>query len=159
MTGPRIAVILGAAVWPGGTPSPTLARRVDHAIALYDAGQIDAILGCGGLGQNAPSEAAVIRERCEAAGIPTSAIHDEDRSTTTRENLRNAAPILRALAPAEILLVTDPYHMPRARLIARQEGLRVAPSPTKARDIGPRQWLRNIPREAAALAATLLRLR
>lgn len=158
MTGPRIAVILGAAVWPGGQPSPTLARRIDHAIALYKAGKIDAILGCGGLGQNPPSEAAVIRQRCEAAGIPADLIHDEDRSTTTRENLRNAVPILRALGSTEILLVTDPYHMPRVRLIAWQEGLSITPSPTEARDIGPRQWLRHLPREAAALAATLLRL-
>jgi uncharacterized SAM-binding protein YcdF (DUF218 family) len=157
--GPRVAVVLGAAVWSNGRPSPTLARRAAHAIALYRAGKVDAILGCGGLGRHPPREAAMITRLCLEAGLPADAIHEEDRSTTTRENLALAHPILHALAPSQIVLVTDPYHMPRARLIASQLGIPVAPSPTNARLIGPRQWIRNLLREGAALAATLLRFR
>ena len=90
---PRVAVVLGAAVWSGGRPSPTLARRADHAIALYHTGQIDAILGCGGLGKHPPTEAQVIGDLCRASGIPDSVLHTEDRSMTTRENLLNALPM------------------------------------------------------------------
>ena len=93
-----------------------------------------------------------------AAGIPDTAILIEDRSTTTRENLTHAAPILRAHG-ARPVLVTDPYHVPRARLLARQLGLQAGHSCPPVRSVGPRQWLRHVPREGLALIATLLRLR
>jgi uncharacterized SAM-binding protein YcdF (DUF218 family) len=156
---PRIALILGAAVWPGGQPSPTLRRRVGHAVALWRAGRVDGVLGCGGTGRNPPSEATVIAKLCREAGMPESAVWCEDQSTTTRENLSNALPILRRIGAREVVIVTDPYHAPRAQLIARQLGLRAVTSTPPARSIGPRQWLRNAPREALALLATLLRWR
>ncbi|GAB4267060.1 MAG: hypothetical protein Kow0013_16620 [Pararhodobacter sp.] len=155
----RIAVILGAAVWPNGEPSPTLRRRVDHAIGLWRAGRVDRIMGCGGLGRHPPSEAHVIARLCRNAGIPESALDCEDRSTTTRENLCNALPILGRLGAREVVIVTDPYHAPRARLIAWQLGLDATVSCPSPRRIGPRQWLRHLPREALALLATALRLR
>jgi len=156
---PRLALILGAAVWPGGQPSPTLRRRVAHAVWLYKSGQVDAVLGCGGTGRYPPSEAAVIARLCREAGVPEGAIHREDRSTTTRENLAFALPILQALQPSKVVIVTDPYHAPRARLLARQLGIKATTRCPPLRQIGPRQWLRHLPREALALVATLLRLR
>ena len=152
-----IALVLGAAVWPGGEPSPTLRRRVADAVALYNAGRVQAVMGCGGLGENAPTEAEVIARLCREAGIPEEAILCEDRSTTTRENLIHA----KALLPeaANVVIVTDPYHAPRARLIARQIGLKAEASCPDWREIGPRQRLRYIPREALAILATLLRQR
>ncbi len=154
---PRIALVLGAAVWPGGRPSPTLSRRARHAVELYKAGAVDAIMGCGGLGQHPPTEAEVIGQICRAAGIPESAILAEDRSTTTRENLINAKALLPDIGT--VVIVTDPYHAPRARLIARQIGLRAETSCPPWSEVGPRQRLRHIPREALALIATLLRQR
>lgn len=153
-----VAVVLGAAVWPGETPSPTLERRTAHAIALYRSGAVHAILGCGGAGRHPPAEAEAIARLCRAAGMPESAILTEDRSTTTRENLLNALPILQSMG-ARAVIVTDPYHAPRARLIARQIGLDASLSCPDWRRIGPRQWLRHLPREALALMATLLRQR
>ncbi len=150
----RIAVVLGAAIWPGEQPSPTLSRRVMHAVTLYRAGEVDAILGCGGIGRHPPSEAEVIRRLCRTAGVPESALLSEALSSTTRENLLNAKPILERLG-ASAVLVTDPYHAPRARLIARQIGLKATISSPDWRLIGPRQWLRHIPREAVAILATL----
>jgi uncharacterized SAM-binding protein YcdF (DUF218 family) len=155
----RLAVVLGAAVWPGGEPSPTLARRARHAAGLWQAGRVDAVLGCGGAGIHPPAEAAVIAAVLRRSGIPAEAIHCEDRSTNTRENLRNAAPILRRLGASEVVIVTDPYHAPRARLIARQEGIAARSDCPPWRDLGPRQLARHLPREALALVAAALRLR
>ena len=149
-----IALVLGAAVWPGGRPSPTLARRTAHAIALYRAGQVGAVMGCGGPGAHPPAEAAVIARLCQEAGLPAAAILVEDRSTTTRENLSYAKALLPAGAGA--VIVTDAYHAPRARLIARQIGLDATVSTPGWAGVGPRQRLRHIPREALALLATLL---
>ncbi len=156
--GNPVAVVLGAAVWPGGTPSPTLVRRTQHAIALYKAGRVGAILGCGGTGRHEPTEAAAIARLCRDADVPDEAILSEPHSTTTRENLLNSLPILRDLG-ASAVIVTDAYHAPRARLIAWQIGLKAETDCPPLRAVGPRQWLRHLPREALALMATLLRLR
>lgn len=158
MKEPRvIALVLGAAVWPGGVPSPTLRRRCKHAIALWRNGAVDSIMGCGGLGRHGPAEAVVIARLCREAGMPDGAILCEDQSTTTRENLLHA----KALLPdgCKVVIVTDPYHAPRARLLARQIGLEATTSSPGWQAIGPRQRLRHIPRETLAYLATLLRQR
>jgi uncharacterized SAM-binding protein YcdF (DUF218 family) len=128
-------------------------------VALFKAGSVDAILGCGGVGRYPPSEAEVIAQICRDDGIPEAAVFQENRSTTTRENLSFAQPILAKLAPSKVVIVTDPYHAPRVALIARQTGLRATIETPQAKQIGPRQWLRHILRETFALAATVLRLR
>lgn len=94
-----------------------------------------------------------------SADVPASAIHLEDRSTNTRENLRFALPILRDLGTSRIVIVSDAYHLPRAKLIARRLGLHAtgnAPSLNGAR-LWPqlKGWLR----EGPGLLATLLRIR
>jgi uncharacterized SAM-binding protein YcdF (DUF218 family) len=117
-----LALILGAAVRADG-PSPTLRRRTLAAAALWHQGRVAGILCCGGLGRHPPAEAAAMRDILIAQGVPETAILIEDRSTTTEENLRLALPILRARGEGQVILVTDWYHAPRARLTARRLGL------------------------------------
>lgn len=156
---PRVALVLGAAVWPDGRPSPTLARRARHAAGLYRAGQIDAIIGCGGLGRHPPTEARAITTLCSAEGVPETALFEEGTSTRTRENLRNALPLLAGMGAQCVVIVTDPYHAPRARLIAHQLGLRADSDCPSWRGLSLRHCLRHIPREGLAMLAALLRLR
>ncbi len=47
----------------------------------------------------------------------------ENRSTTTRENIEFALPIAKAHGAGHLIVVTDRYHAPRARLIARRLGM------------------------------------
>lgn len=117
------ALVLGAAVRPDGAPSPALRRRTAHAIGLFHAGHVGAIIGCGGLGDHPPTEAEAICRICRDSGLPDAAVHLEDRSTNTAENLRNARPILDRIGVARVVIVTDRYHAPRARLTARRFGL------------------------------------
>lgn len=157
--GPKVALVLGAAVWPDARASPTLLRRSSHAVALFEAGAVDVILACGGVGENPPSEAEVITQLCLAGGVPQTALRQETNSTTTRENLTFATPILQSLNPSAVVIVTDPYHGPRAALIARQIGLPATLSTPRAAEIGPRQWIKHSIREAVGLMATAFRLR
>jgi vancomycin permeability regulator SanA len=46
-----VIVVLGAAVWPGGQPSPTLQRRTLHAVDLLQRGYATYLLVTGGLVQ------------------------------------------------------------------------------------------------------------
>ncbi len=120
---PRVALVLGAAVWAGGRPSPTLERRALHAARLWQAGEVSLVLASGGLGRHGPSEAEVIARLCRDAGVPDAAICLEARSTSTEENLRFSLPLLRQMGAGEVVLVTDGFHAPRARLAARRLGL------------------------------------
>jgi uncharacterized SAM-binding protein YcdF (DUF218 family) len=144
-----LALILGAAVWADG-PSPTLRRRTLAAAALWHRGEVAAILCCGGTGRHPPAEAVAMRDLLIAAGVPAAAILIEDRSTTTEENLRLALPILRARSEERVLLVTDWYHAPRARMTARRMGLRAESRSPPLRGARPLWQLRFALREIPA---------
>jgi uncharacterized SAM-binding protein YcdF (DUF218 family) len=151
----KVALILGAAVWPGGLPSPTLRRRTLHAAALWHEGKVQAIVACGGLGLNPPTEAQAMHRLLLDNGVPEAALHMEDRSHNTHENILFALPILAGLEATSVVIVTDATHAPRARLIARRLGLRATSStPPLLQGHLPttlRQGLREIPATALAL--------
>jgi vancomycin permeability regulator SanA len=115
-------VLLGAAVWTGGRPSPTLLRRIEHAAVLYQAGAAPIIVGCGGLGNHPPAEAEVMKRELIVLGVPESAIRTETRSRNTLENAVFSARILRREKLENILIVSDRYHLPRAVLCFKTLG-------------------------------------
>lgn len=130
MTKPQIpvALVLGARVRPDGTASPSLERRALMAAGLWHGGAVGVILASGGSAGGLPSEAKAIAGICKAQGVPESALLLEQHARTTEQNLRYALKLLRSRAGAEplpqVTLVTDLYHQPRARLVARRLGLR-----------------------------------
>lgn len=150
----RVAVVLGAAVRADGSPSPTLALRVDHAVALWRAGKVDQICLTGGRGRHGASEASVGRDRALAAGVPASALTMEAASTNTLENIANALAILPA--DAEFKLISNRWHLPRARMIARLLGRGVRISAPVGKMSAGRLALA-ILREAAAMPVSVLR--
>lgn len=119
-----VALVLGAAVRPGGTPSPALERRARHAAALWKAGKVRGIVLSGGERTYPPSEAEVMAQVCRDAGVPDAVLFLERAARTTEDNMRLARPILMALGAQEVIVVTDRYHAARARLVARRVGLR-----------------------------------
>lgn len=141
-----VAVVLGAAVWPGGEASPTLRRRAEEGARLWLEGRVRLVVACGGVGRHGPAEAEVIRAICVGLGVPDAAVLIEAQSTTTEENLLYARPLLEAAEARGIVIVTDRYHLPRAHLVARRMGLRSAgawprvPGPVTGRRVW--LWLR-----------------
>ncbi len=124
------AIVLGAAVYRDH-PSPVYRERINHAIELYQQGQVDAIIFTGGLGSGDEiSEGDAGREYALAAGVPDAAIFVENTSRNTVENLANSLPILEAQGFETVLLVSDPLHMYRAILTAEDLGLDAESSPT-----------------------------
>ena len=124
------AVVLGAAV-AGDTPTPVFEQRIRHAIDLYNAHAVRALVLTGGFGAGdvlAESEAA--RRYCLAHGVPDEAISIETRSHSTRGNLVEARALLTARGLRRVLIVSDPLHERRAVTIARDVGLDAYPSPT-----------------------------
>lgn len=155
----KAALILGAAVWPDGQPSPTLRRRVLHAAGLWRRGEVEILVACGGLGTHPPTEAEAMRRLLICEGIPPEAIRVEDRSRNTHENILFALPILADLGASGAVIVTDLTHAPRARLIARGLGLPAASSSPPLRGARLRTMLQQALREIPATVIALWRLR
>lgn len=124
------AVVLGAAVYRN-RPSPVFRERINHAIRLYQAGEVDAIIFTGGLGNGDQfSEAEAARQYALAAGVPDEDIFIETTSTNTFHNLKNASEIMIEQGFEKVLVVSDPLHMRRAMAYAGDLSLEAEPSPT-----------------------------
>ncbi len=150
-------LILGAAVWEDG-PSPTLRRRTAHGAAEYHRGKGHIVVPCGGLGRFPPTEAEAMVDLLRVAGVPVEVIVPEAQSTNTRENIRFARDLLATRGEADVLIVSDAYHLPRALVIARRLGLRATGSAPPR--VNARAWpqVKGWLREAPALIALWLRL-
>lgn len=118
---PRLEVELGPA-----------SDRVWYAAQLYQAGKAPFVLVTGGSlpWSDAGAEAPAMQRLLEAWGVPASAIVQEDRSRTTRENAVYSAPILQARGVHSVLLVTSALHMPRARATFAKVGIDAVPATT-----------------------------
>lgn len=146
-------VVLGAAVWRDESPSPSLRRRANHAVDCYKAGLAPRLVASGGVGRFPPSEAEVIKRICVASGVPEGAIYLEDQSHTTLENILFSARIIEGFGGRRIMVVTDPYHLPRAILCFRFLGFEVAGSgPPRGKSGTPLlKWVYYYLRELAAV--------
>ncbi|OJX81284.1 YdcF family protein [Magnetospirillum sp. 64-120] len=153
----QCAIVLGAKVMDDGAPSPALARRVAHAVTLARAGMVDNLLMSGGPVSHPVPEAHVMRALAVAAGIAPDRVHVEDRSRNTIDNARKSAPIVSAQGWDRLLLVTDSFHLPRARLIFAAHGLKVAVSGARP-DRPSTEWVLAHLREVPAMIKTLARL-
>ena len=107
-------IVLGAK-----TGSPILAARVDTAADYLRESPSAVAIVSGGQGADEPeSEAAWMRARLISAGIPDTRIIPEDKSVSTFQNMRFSAALFMPAASG-IAIVTDDFHMFRARCIAR----------------------------------------
>jgi len=116
-------VVPGCRVWAGGRPSTALARRVRHAVALWQEGRAPVIVLTGGLGIHPPAEADVAATLAMSLGVPDTALLLEARSTSTRENAAFAAALIHDGAPISqwrVLIVTDAYHAWRCGRLFRR---------------------------------------
>ena len=118
-------LVLGCAVH-GDSPSLVLVYRLRAALAYHEKNPDAAIIVCGGQGpQEDVSEASAMKKWLVSHGVPESQILMEDKSTSTEENFRFAADILKAHGgdPARpVAYVTNGFHCYRAGKYAAREG-------------------------------------
>jgi uncharacterized SAM-binding protein YcdF (DUF218 family) len=145
-------VVMGAAQYDG-RPSPQLAARLDHAVELWSAGLGKVVVVTGG---NQPgdrfTEADASAKYLVARGVPASSILKESLGHSSYASLDGVATLLHQRGLFRILLVTDPYHSLRSRLIAQELGLVAYVSPTRTSPVrGSRAFSREL-EEAAGIA-------
>lgn len=127
--GPLI-LVLGAGLEPDGSPSPMLAERVRCGAALWQAGK-GARLLMSGAARPGHDEIAAMSLAAQADGVPAAAIQGDGEGLNTYASMWNLA---QAEPGAQVLIVTQRYHLYRAVYIARALGLdaRGVPCDTRA---------------------------
>ncbi|MCR8656055.1 YdcF family protein [Paenibacillus endoradicis] len=127
-----VAVVLGAAAWDS-EPSPVLRERINHAIWLYENGYVDNIIFTGGKGSGDQyAESEVARGYAIQRNVDPDHIFIETKSKITEENLTYAYEIAVENHFTTFTIVSDPLHMKRAMLMAKQTGMDAYSSPTQS---------------------------
>ena len=136
-------VVLGAAQFDG-RPSPVFAARLDHAADLYVDGIASTVVVTGGKQTGDRfTEASAGADFLHRRGVPDDAILREVQGKSTFESLRATERFLADRGIHEVVIVTDPFHSLRAKLIAQEVGLDAVTSPTTDSPIrGWGEWRR-----------------
>jgi uncharacterized SAM-binding protein YcdF (DUF218 family) len=149
-----VIVVLGARVWPSGRPSGALARRTFHAVKLYQEGLAAAMVFSGGLGTHPPTEAQAAARLAMDQGVPPEAIVLEDKGHSTEESAFFVSEIMRARGWQRAIVVSDAYHLWRAKLLFGRAGVEAYPSPAhdERYPLSRRVYLYHLGREVVAVA-------
>ena len=84
----------------------------------------------------------------EAQGVPAEDILIEEKSTITQENMKYAKELMDSADMQTAILVSDPLHMKRSMLLAKDAGIEAYTSPTPTtRYIGLKSRLAFLARE------------
>lgn len=144
-------VVLGAAQY-NGVPSPVLARRLDHALELYEAGVAPTIVVTGGKqAADRFTEAAASFTYLRERGVPESAILREENGANTWDQLAATSRLLADRNVSSAVLVSDDYHALRLDMIAGEVGLDATVSPVD-QHLSAAGKVRALVRETAAVS-------
>jgi len=115
-------LVLGASVWRNGEPSHILEERLRAALELYRAGRSPKILVSGDHGQENYDEVSVMARYLEDRGVPASDIFMDHAGFRTLDSMYRAREVF---GLDNVLVVSNPFHVPRAVFLGRCAGLEV----------------------------------
>jgi uncharacterized SAM-binding protein YcdF (DUF218 family) len=153
-------VVLGVAQYDG-RPSPQLQARLDHALALWQESLSPLVITTGG---NQPGDRFTEAETSAnylikgslISAVPAESIVQENTGSSTRESLIEVSKIMQARGLHSVLIVTDPYHSLRSRLIAQDLELVAYVSPTRTSPLRGASAVSRHVREALGVAVAHL---
>lgn len=130
-------IVMGAAQY-NGRPSLVLEARLEHALALYEAGYAPNIVVTGGKQSGdefteAQAESDYLVER----GVPQSAILMEDEGRSTWQSMQGVPEVLSPVNGTSVLVVSDGFHLFRSELMLRSLGYRTFGSAAPSSPIRP----------------------
>ena len=149
-----VIIVLGSAVWPGERPSPSLESRVQRGVALYHLGMAEHLFLSGGVGRYPPAEAEVMRRVAVSLGVPEQSLILDTESGSTIESIQRASSTMLEHDWKTAIIVSDPFHIYRALIMAKDEGILAWGSPASDSPTHTIPRLRNYYtfREVAAIA-------
>lgn len=127
-------VILGAGLW-GDTPSLALQERLDEGIKFIKKNPEVKVVLSGGQGSGETiTEAEGMRRYLISKGIDEKLLIKEERSKSTKENMKFTKELLSEMDTKKnikIMVVTNNFHMFRAKLLARNSGFTAYGEPSE----------------------------
>lgn len=124
-------VVLGAAQY-NGEASPVLKARLDHAAALWNDGVASTVVVTGGKAEgDRVTEATAAANYLQSLGVPDRAVLREVHGTNTWNSLQAAARFLKERKLTRVVVVSDPFHVARAKAMANSLGLQAQASATR----------------------------
>lgn len=152
-SGPVDAIVVMGAAQYDGRPSSQLAARLDHVLEIWPQDVAPLVVVTGG---NIPgdrfTEAEVSAQYLIERGIPADAILMENSGSNSQESLTSVADMLEARDATAVLIVTDPYHALRSRLISNELGLDASVSSTDTSVVTGSENLKRHVQEAGGVA-------
>lgn len=122
-------VVLGAAQY-NGRPSKVFKARLDHALQLYQDGYSRTIITTGSYGGDPNfSEAQVGTQYLAERGVDEADIITEQASVTTHDSIRAISDIVKSKQWKTVLVVSDGFHLYRAKEMFADEGIKAYTSP------------------------------
>lgn len=118
-----IALVLGNKVELNGKPSRRLQARLDKTLELYRAGYFPTIIVSGGIGKEGYDEAEVMRDYLVSQGIPMGSIILDNEGNNTQASAKNTLQIIRNLDKKSVFVISQYFHLPRARLALESLGI------------------------------------
>ena len=126
-------IVLGCRIYGTGPEglSSCIRARANHAASIYNRGLAPYVIATGGATEDGsgPTESSVLFRLLRQGGVPESAILQESQARNTIQNIAYSQAIMQTRGWRTAILVTEPFHINRAALIARNAGLTVFPSP------------------------------
>jgi vancomycin permeability regulator SanA len=116
-------VVFGNQVGSNGEPSPRLKARLDKAVQLFREGDAPVIIVSGGIEANGFDEAAVMKSYLLKNGIPGQCIYTDNQGEDTYRSGVNTALLMRQNGWTRIIVVSQYFHIARARLVFEQLGI------------------------------------
>jgi uncharacterized SAM-binding protein YcdF (DUF218 family) len=125
-------LVLGAAEYRG-RPSPVLRARLDHALELFHKKLAPIVITTGGAGGDPDyTEGGVGRSYLIANNVPSEAIIVEPEGETTAHSIAAAGEIMQRMGLKSCILVSDGYHIFRAKKMLEFHGITVYGSPRQS---------------------------
>ncbi|MGH2772671.1 MAG: YdcF family protein [Actinomycetota bacterium] len=123
-------VVMGAAQY-NGKPSPVFKARLDHALELYRQQVAPLVVVLGGKQEGdrateAQAGAAYLEER-----LPADRVTGVKAGATTLDSLRKFTGLAKDRGIDSIVIVSDPFHLARARAIAKDLGFETTVSASR----------------------------
>ena len=116
----QVALVFGAGLRRDGSPTAVLRDRVQAAVELYRQGKVQKLLMSGDNSYIYYNEPGAMREFALALGVPEEDIVLDYAGRRTYDSCVRARVIF---GVDKAILVTQPFHLPRAAYICRAIGL------------------------------------
>lgn len=130
-------IVLGASVYPDGTPSGILQDRLDDGIALYFAGAAPKIIMSGDNGTESYNECWAMKQYAISQGVPSEDVFCDHAGFSTYETMYRARHVF---GVERIVVATQTYHLYRALYDAQGVGMEAIGVPSDYGEYANQSW-------------------